>query len=244
MMALPWWGYVIMAGLAWGTYVPIIFFGGQMLSILNPAGIPQGIGGRLASILCVGVAYFVMAVVIPVALMTTLDGTKANWRTGGLIFSGLAGVAGAVGAICVIFASSSASSLATTEFNSREAQLKSALEASAPEAKAQAEQELKEFQAGKKQYIARYRVYIAPLIFCLAPLINTLLSLIWHPDHKTGEWAIFHFEMPGWKLPLGIILVAAGTYLVLASKEDVELNKGPGKAAQPPATSTAPATPS
>ena len=62
---------------------------------------------------------------------------------------------------------------------------------------------------------ATYRMYIAPLIFCLAPLINTLLSMVWHPDAKTGTWDIFHFEVPGWKLWLGIVLVAAGTYLVL-----------------------------
>ena len=57
-MNIPWWGYVVGAGLAWGTYVPLIFFGGQMLSPLSPQGTPIGVGGRLASILCVGVAYF------------------------------------------------------------------------------------------------------------------------------------------------------------------------------------------
>ena len=77
-MNIPWWGYVIGAGLAWGTYVPLIFFGGQMLSPLNPQGVPVGVGGRLASILCVGVAYFVLAVMIPVALMAVRDDAKAD----------------------------------------------------------------------------------------------------------------------------------------------------------------------
>lgn len=199
MNSIPWWGYVVLAGLAWGTYVPIIFFGGQMLSPLSATGQALGIGGRLASILSVGVAYMVLAVAVPLALMATRDDAKPDWRTVGLVFSGLAGVAGAVGAICVIFASKAAVDQAKID--------------------------------GVNP--ATYRVYIAPLIFCLAPLINTLLSLVWHPDPKSGEWAVFHFDMPGWKLWAGVVLVAAGTFLVLKSKEDAEAAKG--KPPAPPA---------
>jgi drug/metabolite transporter (DMT)-like permease len=195
MTNLPWWAYVLLAGLAWGTYVPLIFFGGQMLSPLNPQGAPVGMGGRLASILCVGVAYFVLAVVIPVAMMAARDDAKADWRSVGLVFSGLAGVAGAVGAVCVIFASKAAVDQARADGINP----------------------------------ATYRVYIAPLIFCLAPLINTLLSLVWHPSAKTGEWAVFHLDVPGWKLWAGIVLVAAGTFLVLWSKEEAESGKAPPK---------------
>lgn len=200
-MNIPWWGYVIGAGLAWGTYVPLIFFGGQMLSPLSPQGTPIGVGGRLASILCVGVAYFGLAVVIPVILMAIREDAKADWKSVGLTFSALAGVAGAIGAICVIFASKAAVDAAK-------------LEGINP---------------------STYRVYIAPLIFCLAPLINTLLSLVWHPDAKTGSWDVFHFDMPGWKLPAGILLVAIGTFLVLYSKEEIEASKGGPK---PPAAAT------
>jgi len=191
-MNLPWWGYVILAGLAWGTYVPIIFFGGQLLSPLNAQGAAVGVGGRLASILCVGVSYFVLAVLVPIALMATRDDAKADWKGVGLVFSALAGVAGAVGAICVIFASKAAVDQAK-------------LDGINP---------------------ATYRVYIAPLIFCLAPLINTLLSLIWHPNAKTGDWAVFHLDIPGWKLWAGILMVAIGTFLVLMSKEEAEASKG------------------
>jgi hypothetical protein len=205
MNSIPWWGYVILAGLSWGVYVPLIFFGGQLLT---PAGI-GGIGGRLASILCVGVAYFLLAVLIPVALMATQENATPNWRTVGLVFSGLAGVAGAVGAICVIFAS------------------KAAVD-----------------QAGREGVnAATYRVYIAPLIFSIAPAINTVLSLFWHPKAKTGEWfgsEVLYFEMPGWKLPVGILLVALGTFLVLFSKEEAEAHKGPPKPA--PLVETPPAT--
>ncbi|MEO2090913.1 MAG: hypothetical protein ABGY75_15645 [Gemmataceae bacterium] len=192
-MNIPWWGYVILAGLSWGTYVPIIFYGGTELTTR-----PGTIGGRLASILCVGVAYFVLAVVIPVVLMATRgDEAKPEWKTNGLVFSGIAGIAGAVGAICVIFAS----------------------KAAVDQAKADGIDP------------ATYRIYIAPLIFTLAPIINTVLSLVWHP--KPGNPFHFGFEMPSWHLPVGIVLVAAGTFLVLYSKEAAEAKKGGPK---PPAT--------
>jgi hypothetical protein len=138
--------------------------------------------------------------------MATRDDAAPDWRTVGLVFSGLAGVAGAVGAICVIFASKAAVDTAK-------------LEGVNP---------------------ATYRIYIAPLIFCLAPLINTLLSMVWHPNAKTGEWAVFHLDIPGWKLPVGILLVAVGTFLVLMSKEEAEAAKG--KPAIPPAPKVEPAT--
>jgi hypothetical protein len=200
---IPWWGYVILAGLAWGTYVPIIFYGGTELTTK-----PGTIGGRLASILCVGVAYFVMAVVIPLILMSLREDAKPEWKLNGLVFSGLAGIAGAVGAICVIFASKAAVDQAK-------------LDGINP---------------------ATYRIYIAPLIFALAPLINTLLSLVWHP--RAGAPWHFGFQMPSWHLPVGILLVAAGTFLVLYSKEAAEAGKGPkpaGSAAGGPPQAAKPA---
>lgn len=186
MNNIPWWVYVIVAGLAWGTYVPIIFYGGTELTTR-----PGTIGGRLASILCVGVAYFLLAVVVPLILMSLRDDAQPEWKSNGLVFSGLAGVAGAIGAICVIFASKAA------------------------------------VDAAKSEGVdpATYRIYIAPLIFSLAPAINTLLSLIWHP--KPGDPWHFDLELPGWKLPAGIVLVAVGTFLVLMSKEEVEASKKP-----------------
>jgi hypothetical protein len=193
-MNIPWWGYVIGAGLAWGTYVPLVFFGGTELTTK-----PGTVGGRLASILCVGIAYFLLAVIVPIVLMAIRDDAKPDWKPTGLVFSSLAGVAGAIGAICVIFAS------------------KAAVEAA------------KAGGAVTPHDIAKYRIYIAPLIFALAPLINTILSLIWHP--KPGDPWVFHFDVPGWKLPLGILLVAAGTFLILFSKEETETS-GPQKPAQ------------
>lgn len=230
MNNIPWWGYVVIAGLAWGTYVPIIFYGGTELTTR-----PGTIGGRLASILCVGVAYFVMGVVVPVVLMSLRDDAKPEWKTNGLIFSALAGIAGAVGAICVIFASKAAVDAARGEFEAQEAALVAKLDAAPPEAKAAVETELKELRGDKPRQLASYRILIAPLIFSLAPLINTLLSLVWHP--KAGAPFHFGFDTPSWHLPVGILFVAAGTFLVLYSKEAGEAKKA--AAPKPAATASA-----
>ncbi len=142
-MNIPWWGYVGLAGLAWGVYVPLIFFGGSELG-----GKPNA---RLMAILCVGVAYFVLAVLFPLVLFLTGQQEWPSLKTTGLVFAALAGVAGAVGAICVIFASSAAVAQARAEGGTTPFEL------------------------------AKYRIYIAPLIFGLAPVINALVSTVWHP---------------------------------------------------------------
>lgn len=100
--ANPWLLFVTLAGLSWGTYVPIIFYGGGELG-----GKPAS---RLLAILCVGIAYFLIGVVYPaVYLSLTPQEAQPNWTsTTGLTFAGLAGAAGAIGAICVIFATKAA----------------------------------------------------------------------------------------------------------------------------------------
>jgi hypothetical protein len=145
MSNIPWWGYVILAGLAWGTYVPIIFYGGSELGGKQNA--------RLMAILCVGVAYFVLAVVFPLVLFISGQQQWPGLKTTGLVFASLAGVAGAVGAICVVFASSSA--------------MAAGLEAK---------------KLNPDFNPASYRLLIGPLIFGLAPVINTLVSSVWHPQ--------------------------------------------------------------
>jgi hypothetical protein len=190
-----WLLYVALAGLSWGTYVPLIFYGGSELG-----GKP---GSRIMAILCVGIAYFVIAVLYPLFAFTTKQYEWPEITTTGLTFSGLAGVAGAVGALCVIFATKSAMGMAAAD---RAAGLTP----------------------------GNYKLYIAPLIFGLAPIINTLVSVFWHP--KEGQPFHFGFELPGWKLWLGILLVGAGAALVLFSKEEAEAGKPKGS---PPVTKVA-----
>jgi hypothetical protein len=81
------------------------------------------------------------------------------------------------------------------------------------------------FASANAQHLppSTFKVYIAPIIFGLAPVINVLVAIIWHP--KSGQWLNFGFEMPGWKLIVGIVLVGAGAALVLFSKEEAEAKK-------------------
>jgi drug/metabolite transporter (DMT)-like permease len=83
--------FVILAGLCWGTYVPMIAQGGKELK------------SSYASFLCVGVAYFLIAILLPVAILWA-RGKMPAWNRSGVTFATLAGVAGAVGALCVVFA--------------------------------------------------------------------------------------------------------------------------------------------
>jgi hypothetical protein len=141
-----WLFYVALAGLAWGTYVPIIFYGGNELSA------KPGASGRFMAILCVGIAYFIIGVLLPLLMFGTgwlgVKWGDVNMGSSGLTFASLAGVAGAVGAICVIFATTAAMGAARDAGLPRDT----------------------------------YKVFIAPLIFGLAPVINVLVSMIWHPE--------------------------------------------------------------
>jgi hypothetical protein len=96
-----WLAFVIGAGLCWGTYVPLIAFGGKSLGDGTP-----GIGNRFAAILCVGVAYFILGVVVPIAYFLINGTGNAQPSFPGITFASLAGAAGALGAICVVFATS------------------------------------------------------------------------------------------------------------------------------------------
>jgi hypothetical protein len=93
-----WLVYVGLAGLAWGTYVPLISYGGSELG-----GKPNA---RLMAILCVGIAYFLIGVLFPLVMFFTGQYPWPETKGTGLTFAGLAGVAGAVGALCVIYATS------------------------------------------------------------------------------------------------------------------------------------------
>jgi drug/metabolite transporter (DMT)-like permease len=92
----------VLAGLCWGTYVPFV---------------QQGIAGlqrnSFASFLCVGVAYFLIAVLFPIGMFMSGEKTP-QWNAYGITFATLAGVTGALGALCVIYANRSAGQLART----------------------------------------------------------------------------------------------------------------------------------
>jgi drug/metabolite transporter (DMT)-like permease len=86
-----WLVFVVMAGLCWGVYVPLIAQGGKELK------------SSYAGFLCVGIAYFLVAILFPLG-MFWIRGSFPKFTAPGAIFATLAGVAGALGALCVIFA--------------------------------------------------------------------------------------------------------------------------------------------
>jgi hypothetical protein len=100
LMKMQWWlAFVIGAVLSWGFYVPVLHEGQTMLGKITP-----GVSGSLRAFLCVGVAYFLTAVVIPLLLIffNLGGGEKLEFNTRGATFATLGGVAGAAGALCII----------------------------------------------------------------------------------------------------------------------------------------------
>jgi len=61
-------------------------------------------GSRLRPFICVGIAYFLIAVIIPFFLIAARAEDSGSWTAAGMSWSFLAGVAGAVGALGVILA--------------------------------------------------------------------------------------------------------------------------------------------
>jgi drug/metabolite transporter (DMT)-like permease len=92
-----WLVYVALAGLAWGTYVPLIAYGGKELA-----------GNRFGAMLCVGIAYVLLGIILPLVLFVSGQEPWPALKPIGLTFATVAGLAGAAGALCVIFASRAA----------------------------------------------------------------------------------------------------------------------------------------
>jgi len=81
---------IALTAMCWGVYGPVLHFGREaMHSSLRP-------------FVCVGLAYFLIAVLIPLALLAR--GERGGWTTKGVIWSLIAGAAGACGALGVILA--------------------------------------------------------------------------------------------------------------------------------------------
>lgn len=91
-----WQAWILGAVLSWGLYVPILHEGQN-----NMGGEPRT--RSLRGFLCVGIAYFLTAVVVPVALML-LRGDRFEFSAYGAGFATLGGAFGAAGALCIILA--------------------------------------------------------------------------------------------------------------------------------------------
>ena len=86
-----WTLFVVGAVISWGMYGPILHKGQVQL------------GNPLRALLCVGVAYFLIGVLVPVIALSAQGGLK-GFNTSGTLSAGLGGALGALGAVCIIWA--------------------------------------------------------------------------------------------------------------------------------------------
>lgn len=86
-----WVWFAFGAALFWGVYGPSLHKGQVML------------GNPLRALLCVGVAYFLVGVLVPVFWLQA-QGALNNFHAAGTTWATLAGALGAVGAVCIILA--------------------------------------------------------------------------------------------------------------------------------------------
>jgi hypothetical protein len=86
-----WVIFVAGAVLAWGAYGALLFEGQVRL------------GNPLKALLCVGIAYFLIGVLVPLAGLTS-QGALSGFSTDGLVTATIAGALGAIGAACIIWA--------------------------------------------------------------------------------------------------------------------------------------------
>lgn len=86
-----WILFAVAAGLAWGFYGPTIHQGQVAL------------GHPMRALLCVGVAYFLIGVLVPIAVLAPA-GELTGFNGKGTTMATLAGALGALGAIFVILA--------------------------------------------------------------------------------------------------------------------------------------------
>jgi hypothetical protein len=100
-----WHAFVLGAVLSWGVYVPVLHEGQKELGEGRPSA------GSMRAFLCVGLAYFLTAVIIPLALLFsntaggeqfTFTTREGGFNSQGILFATLGGVGGAAGALCII----------------------------------------------------------------------------------------------------------------------------------------------
>lgn len=86
-----WVIFVAGAVLSWGAYGALLHQGQTQL------------GNPLKALLCVGVAYFLIGVIVPVAALSA-QGSMSGFNSNGLMTATIAGALGAAGAACIIWA--------------------------------------------------------------------------------------------------------------------------------------------
>src|SRR5215510_10467738 len=84
-----WIVFVAGAVLSWGAYGAMLHMGQTQL------------GNPLKALLCVGAAYFLIGILVPVAALGN-QGQLNNFDSKGLMIATVAGALGAIGAACII----------------------------------------------------------------------------------------------------------------------------------------------
>lgn len=83
--------------LCWGVYLPTLHEGQFAMSTV--AGVPA----RLRPFVCVGLAYFLVGVIVP-AVLLKLRGESGHWTAKGIVWSLAGGALGALGALGIVMA--------------------------------------------------------------------------------------------------------------------------------------------
>ncbi len=79
--------------LCWGMYGPVLHHGQNNLG-----------GNRLKPLICVGAAYFIVALLLPIGVLIWQGKLGGEWTPSGIQWSMMAGAAGAFGAMGIILA--------------------------------------------------------------------------------------------------------------------------------------------
>ncbi len=86
-----WITFALGAALSWGAY-GVVLHRGQL-----------ALGNPLRALLCVGVAYFLIGVLVPLVALQS-QGELRNFNATGVTYALLGGSLGAIGAVCIIWA--------------------------------------------------------------------------------------------------------------------------------------------
>jgi hypothetical protein len=87
-----WLVFVLGAVLSWGSYGVLLHQGQVKL------------GNPLRALLCVGIAYFLIGVIVPIAALAAQGQGLRGFNGPGTTAATIAGALGAIGAVCIIYA--------------------------------------------------------------------------------------------------------------------------------------------
>jgi hypothetical protein len=88
---MTWLVFVAGAVLSWGVYGSMLHEGQLKL------------GSPLRALLCVGIAYFLIGVLVPIALLYSQGQGLRGFNGAGTRMATVAGALGAIGAVCIIY---------------------------------------------------------------------------------------------------------------------------------------------